>query len=346
MRWNRFLERYHRLRAVGLSENAGSLCVKYARAQSNDASAVVGCTELVLENHPEGLRRMEWFLKSFTWRRPGHLEAQAALLRVMDCADMADDLNRFMDEVNGFITLNMMEEASRLCLGRDWDFTSEREVLAYTAGVVTLAGEPQIREARERLADYVGSYPDDHGVRQRYALLLFSEGKPQESVQEFARVPDWALNPAERWMWLQAFMRVGRPEAVHAWFTDTWPHYASWVRRNAFDYYLKFLWTVSFYWAAHGRLDLADRGYRTLLGWDATSTVWLLEHGRVLRALGQAEKAEDTFRTVLNLKPSEIDDQFLYPHAIAYAADHERWLRNEILREVQSTAFPAKPSAS
>ncbi|MFZ4778554.1 MAG: tetratricopeptide repeat protein [Terrimicrobiaceae bacterium] len=337
VRFARFSGRYNQMLRDGLTENAASFCIKYARAHCHDLSAVVGCAERVLENHPEVSQRMERFLTACVWREPGGLEVQAIRLRFLGRDEPAEKLERFQQEVEALIELNMMAEASRICLMRDCDPEYQREVLGFAASVVTLAEKEQVREALLQFEQYVRENPGDHGMRQRYGVLLFAAGEASRAVEEFARVPIWALNPAESWMGLEAFCKSGKPEAVRRWFEVEWPRRARWLKRVAFGYYLKFLWTACCHWVEQGRLDLADRGYRVLRYWDATCTVWLLEHGRVLRTLGLQEAAKDAFRAGLTVQPAEVDNQFLYPHAVSFAAEEERRHHQSLAKELAAT---------
>ncbi len=247
----------------------------------------------------------------------------------------------FVNTVEGYVDLNMLEEAAEECLRMVDRFPDHGELLAYSAGKISLGSSDQIKRLLRPIERYLRTHPNDLRVRECLAVLLSLEKRYAESLHEFAKVPPKRRQHDANWVWFKTPIDSGANEEVRQWIANIWPAYSVRIRKEAFREYLKFLWDVSAFLLKDGQYEEAEAGYRFLLDNDPGAIGAYLDYGKLLMYVGRKEGAIAVFRRGLSLSSREVDEQSSYPGGIIGCFRHERCaIENEIkdkLRQLETT---------
>lgn len=249
---------------------------------------------------------------------------------------MSKALQQFKENIEGYVDLNMVEEAAAECLKLVAAYPDDRELLLYSAGTVSLGTPEQIKHMVSALARYLGVHPDAQRIRESYAVLLSLDGRTLESLAQFALVPPELLRHNAHWVWFKTLLGSGDKERVRKWIAETWPKYSARVRGDDLHEYLKFLWDVSAFLMTDGRLEEAATGYQSLLEHDPRLLGAYLDYGRLLVKLGRLTEARTVFNRGLALTDAQIDEQGCYAGGIVgYYLPERRAIMAEIKTELQ-----------
>src|ERR1035441_392427 len=151
----------------------------------------------------------------------------------------------FVNTVEGYTDLNMLEEATEECLRMVERDPDNAELLVYSAGKASMGTSAQIQRLLAPIERYLNACPEDLPVREARAALLSIQNRYDESLADFARVPADKRRYDANWLWFRTLIDAGRKREINTWIKEVWPDYSHKVRSAQFSTYIKFLWDVS-----------------------------------------------------------------------------------------------------
>lgn len=231
---------------------------------------------------------------------------------------------QFVDEVEGYTDLNMLDTAADACLRRVEADPTNPDVLAFAVGKVSMGTKAQINQLFPFLESYLATHPDDLKVVEVYAALLSVAKRNAEALAQFARIPFHLRRHDAYWLWFRTLLDAGGFTEARQWIRDTWPAYSERVRTEEFATYIKFLWDISACLFNLGELEEAAAGYQSLLDLDPNALGAYLDYGQLLVRMNRRDEAASVFECGLKLTWKDIDAQCSYPGIMGYCSDERR----------------------
>lgn len=241
----------------------------------------------------------------------------------------------FVNTVEGYVDLNMLETAADECLSMVGRYPDNAELLVYSAGKVSMGTPQQINQLLAPINKYLQQHPDALPVREVLAVLLSIVKRYDESLEEFSKVPPEKRRHDANWVWFKTLIVSGATNKALHWIRTVWPKYSHKVRSADPDAYIKWLWDVSVCLSEAGECEEAERGYKFLLKNDPGAIGVYLDYGKLLARTKRKEEAVSILRQGMRLTWKEIDDQRTYPGVIGYCLNERRQIENEINEELK-----------
>ena len=242
--------------------------------------------------------------------------------------------DHFVNTVEGYTDLNMLEEAAEECLRMVEADPTNRKFLTYAVGKVSMGTPAQRSKLFPCLDAYLQAHPDDLYVVEYHAALLAVENRHAEALAQFARIPYEKREHDAYWLWFRTLIDAGELAQARDWIRTVWPAYSLKVRSDEFTTYVKFLWDVSWCLFKLEEYTEAEAGFKSVIELDPCALGAYLDLGRLFVRLNRPQEAIPVFKRGLRLTWKEIDQQCSYPGIIGYFPEERRQIEAQIRDEL------------